>query len=228
MCELTKLGDMNEKSILDRWSSNAKEWTRAVRDRQIPSRTAIADRVILELAGSGQERAALDLGCGEGWLTRALTGQGWRMTGVDGSGPLVDIARASSNETFLHLDYDRARTELSPCSFSLVIANFSLLGEVSVEAAFRATHSVLERQGRFVVQTVHPLVVGPPYSSGWRIEDWSGFESLRCEPSPWYFRTFADWYQLFALYGFKVSEILEPTIVSQALPTSLIFVASKN
>lgn len=219
---------MNEKSIRDRWSINAQEWTRAVREHKIPSRAAITDRVILELAGPGQERAALDLGCGEGWLSRALAGQGWRTTGVDGSGPLIDIARASSSEIFLHLDYDRVRTELSPSSFALVVANFSLLGEVSVEAALRATHTVLEKQGRFVMQTVHPLVVGPPYASGWRMEDWSGFESLRCEPSPWYFRTFADWYQLFATYGFRVSEILEPTVASQALPSSLIFVASKN
>lgn len=37
----------------------------------------------------------LDLGCGHGWLARELARQGARVTGVDGSARLLDIARAT-------------------------------------------------------------------------------------------------------------------------------------
>ncbi len=48
---------------------------------------------MLALLGDVADRAVLDLGCGEGGYSRELTRRGARVTGVDASKRLIDIAR---------------------------------------------------------------------------------------------------------------------------------------
>jgi SAM-dependent methyltransferase len=46
--------------------------------------------------GPGGGRQAIDLGCGTGFVTRALATRGWHVVGVDFSGPMLAAARAAS------------------------------------------------------------------------------------------------------------------------------------
>jgi SAM-dependent methyltransferase len=94
-----RAGDPAAAGVAESWVANAEAWTAAVRGGAIPSRRAGTDAAIVEacaaalpaLAGA----AVLDLGCGEGWLARALAARGARVAGADGSAPLVERARAA-------------------------------------------------------------------------------------------------------------------------------------
>jgi trans-aconitate methyltransferase len=46
-------------------------------------------------AGRGGGRAAVDLGCGTGFVTASLAGRGWRPVGVDLSAPMLAAARTA-------------------------------------------------------------------------------------------------------------------------------------
>lgn len=216
---------LNERQILTSWERNATPWSAAVREDKIESRTSVTNSAALEAIGPGEDRAALDLGCGEGWLSRAMSQQGWRVVGVDGSPALIEAARLSGPEEYVCLDYSRLHAELPSNRFDLVVCNFSLLGEESTSAALHAAAKVLKPGGQLVIQTVHPISLDGPYRSGWKTEDWAGFEALDCEPSPWYFHTLSDWLTLLREAGFILDEVREPMGEEATRPSSLMLLA---
>ena len=134
---------LNEGKILSSWEANAGPWSTAVRENRIESRTSVTNQAVLEAIGLGEDRTALDLGCGEGWLSRAMTQHGWRVVGVDGSARLIETARSFGIGEYFCLDYSRLEAELPHHDFDLVVCNFSLLGEESTPAALRAARCSL-------------------------------------------------------------------------------------
>ena len=66
----------SEALILDAWHANAQAWERAVREGRIASRKLVTDQAIVEAVLSRSPRTVIDLGCGEGWLARALARAG--------------------------------------------------------------------------------------------------------------------------------------------------------
>lgn len=78
------------------WDENAAAWTTAVREARIPSRRAGTDAAIVAACNRHDAKRILDVGCGEGWLARALAAPGREVLGIDGSAGLIDAANALS------------------------------------------------------------------------------------------------------------------------------------
>ena len=100
--------------------------------------------------------ATLDVGCGEGRVGRALSRLGHRVTGVDSSPTLSDLAREAGG-------YDRvlcesaARMGFADEEFDLAVAFMSLITVDDVAGAVRETARVLVPGGCFCVAILHPL-----------------------------------------------------------------------
>ena len=180
------------------WVANADAWTDAVREQRIESRRVATDAAIVEAVLAQTPRTVLDLGCGEGWLARALAKHGIAVTGVDASPSLIEAARELGGGEFVVAAYD----SLPPGPYDLTVANFSLLEE-QLAPVLRALPSA-----RLIVQTVHPGAFGD--EDGWRVETFASMEGEWREPMPWYFRTRASWARLFAQSGWGVEEVREP------------------
>ena len=98
----------------------------------------------------------LDLGCGEGRVTRDLAVLGHDVVGVDSSATLIAAAREADYEMELHLA-DAAALPFSDASFGIVVAFMSLHDIDDLSGAVREIARVLVPGGRLCLAIVHPL-----------------------------------------------------------------------
>jgi 2-polyprenyl-3-methyl-5-hydroxy-6-metoxy-1,4-benzoquinol methylase len=218
--------DQDEAKILHSWHRNADAWAHVVREELIESRRLITDQAIVDAVLDTRPASVLDVGCGEGWLVRALSAHGIQAMGVDAVPTLIERARAAGGQ-FEVASYADIIAGKLPLRADVVVCNFSLLGKASVERLLAALPSLLETHGRLIVQTVHPLIACGelPYADGWRLESWTGLRAAFPEPAPWYFRTLASWIALFGATGWHLRELREPMHPETTLPASAIFIA---
>jgi 2-polyprenyl-3-methyl-5-hydroxy-6-metoxy-1,4-benzoquinol methylase len=225
-----------ETQILRSWHINASPWSRAIRSASIISRELVTNAAILEAVGSvfSQASAAqrkswrvLDVGCGEGWLTRALSSVGMRVLGIDAVPALVDDAQKSGGGDFQVLAYAAiARREWRGGPFDAAVCNFSLLGAESVESLVAGLAAYLADPGYLIIQTLHPIAAcgDAPYTDGWRAGNWCGFSNEFVDPAPWYFRTIETWQSLLKRCGFDLLETREPQAAGATAPASIIWI----
>lgn len=217
----------SDARILESWHRNALPWTAAVRRGQIESRRLVTDRAIVDAVLDRSPHSVLDIGCGEGWLARELSGSGIPVTGIDAVPALIERARDAGGGEFQVVSYDDVATGRFRVSVDVIVCNFSLFGDDSVKAVFGAAPRMLTRGGAFIVQTVHPVAAcgNLPYQDGWGEGSWDGFGSDFTDPAPWYFRTLESWISLFHQNGFNRPEIREPLHPVTLKPASVVFIA---
>lgn len=116
---------------------------------------------LLELLGDIAGRRVLDAGCGEGYLARVLAARGARVTGIDLSPRLIELARAKDTSGLIDYqvaDLSQPRPQLA-ASFDAV-ASYLVLNDVAGYRGFAATLAAsLKPAGRLV------LAFNNPYSA---------------------------------------------------------------
>ena len=214
-----------DTSIIDSWSRNTDPWVAAVRNGDIETRVLVTNGAIVDTVRAYLPRTAVDLGCGEGWLVRALPEL--RMVGIDAIAGLVDAARAmDTGGDYRCLSYEDIAAGKLGLAADLAVCNFSLIGNEAVDGLFQAAPFYLRAGGHLVVQTVHPLMAcgDAPYVDGWRTGSWAGFSSDFADAPPWYFRTLSSWIALFERHGLRLRAMREPVHPQTGKPVSLILV----
>lgn len=101
-------------------------------------------------------RRTLDLGCGEGRLSRDLTAIGHDVVGVDLSPTMLAAAKEADPDLETRLA-DAAQLPFEDGSFDLVVAFMSLQDMDDPDAAIGEAARVLETGGRLCLAVVHPL-----------------------------------------------------------------------
>jgi SAM-dependent methyltransferase len=101
-------------------------------------------------------RATLEIGCGEGRVTRDLRARGHHVVAVDVSPTLVALAR-EADPGGEYAVADAAALPFADRAFDLVVAFNSLMDMDDLEGAVREAARVLEPGGRLCASTTHPL-----------------------------------------------------------------------
>ena len=217
----------NDAKIIQSWRKNVAPWVSAVREGRIESRRQSTDAAIVEAVIERAPVSVLDVGCGEGWLARALSARGVQVMGIDAGPELVEAARPVGGGDFQVISYEELTAGKFRASVDVAVCNFSLLGKESTEGVMRAVPALLNPGGAFIVQTLHPVgACGElPYRDGWRAGSWTGFGPEFTDPAPWYFRTLESWAALFADCGFRLLERREPLNPETGRPASVIFIS---
>src|SRR5205085_2870221 len=106
---------------------------------------------MLALVGDVSGRRVLDLGCGEGAYSRLLAGRGARVTGIDGSARLIEVAHARAAAAGLAIDYVSANANaldsVPPGAFDLVVASMVMMNVEDYAGAVREAYRVLASGG---------------------------------------------------------------------------------
>ncbi len=214
--------DNPSAEVIASWHDNAARWSDAVRSGRIASRRLVTDAAVVEAVLALKPRRVLDLGCGEGWLARALAPSVNEAVGVDVSPELIKAAQAAGGGTFKVLGYEALIDDpLALGGFDVVVANFALLDDNLCPLL-----GALARIGRhLVIQTLHPGNVPGDYIDGWRREDFTGFGEGGWTPMPWYFRTTASWLNAVS-ESWRLMRVEEPLHPETKRPASLLLTAA--
>ncbi|MEH2434516.1 MAG: class I SAM-dependent methyltransferase [Nostoc sp.] len=224
--------DENEKRILDSWQMNALLWTQAIRNKQIYSRAIATYAAIVKAVSQLNPKTFLDIGCGEGWLSRQLFSLGFDGWGVDFCADLIEAARHSGDSRFVVCLYsDLASQRFSTINyFSCFICNFSILGECALDKIAKAGDNLLEDKGKIIIQTLHPIIAcgDSIYSNEWRKTSWQAIADQPFYPTPWYFRTLESWINQFHALNYRLLNLYEPCDPKTNKPISIIFIFERK
>ena len=219
---------LSDAKVIDSWHKNATPWTSAIREQRIESRKLVTNQAAIDAIMSQRPSSVLDIGCGEGWLVRAVAERGvTRAIGVNVVPGLIDHARSAGGGEFQVASYEQIADGALDLTVDVAIANFALIGKDAVDALIKTSPRLLNASGALIIQTLHPVVaVGDqPYEDGWRTGSWAGFSDDFTDPAPWYFRTLESWVRLIAESGLTLVRMREPIHPATRKPASVIFIA---
>lgn len=197
-----------KERLVESWEANADAWTQVIRQDLVESRRLVTNAAVVEAILRWSPNFVLDVGCGEGWLCRALRSRGIATVGIDGAAALIAIAQEADPEG----DYRAmAYHEMEPGAIppaDLAVCNFSMLDE-HLGRFFSSVHGAVRPGGRLVVQTVHPLYIDP-YGAGWREERFEGFGLPFPNAMPWYAHPLSAWVNEANTAGWHLIALEEP------------------
>jgi SAM-dependent methyltransferase len=137
------------------WSRVAENWVAWARE---PNHDAFwAYRASLAaFVGRGCGKA-LDLGCGEGRVSRELTACGYQVTAVDPVDKLVNAA-VQAKSAWNYAVATAAQLPFEDAQFDLVMAYNLLMDVDDVPAAVKEIRRVMRPTGQLIISIVHPFV----------------------------------------------------------------------
>jgi SAM-dependent methyltransferase len=201
------------------WHDHADAYARVVagREQQDPADSPLVAR-LLECLGDVAGRDVLDAGCGEGYLARVLAARGGRVTGVDVSPRLVEIAR--HRDPAGAIDYRVA--DLSHPLPELAgrfdrIGSLLVLNDVADHRGFAATLAALARPGARAA-----LAFNNPYSFPHRGDHhvldyfaagargvYGGMSNLLDGEVRYYHRTLEEYLDAFLAAGWRLARLAD-------------------
>ena len=207
----------NEQKIINSWQTNAGNWINIIDNNGIESRRLVTNKAIVDTVCKSKPASVLDVGCGEGWLSKELYNNGIEITGVDVIPELIDKAKEKVPGNFFVASYEDIYSgNISFAKlFDAIVINFALIGKESTENLLSYLPKLLAPSGKLFIQTLHPDSRKSinDYKSGWKEGSWDGLGDQFSKPYQWYFRTLEDWLLLLGQSGFskiKCTDVIHP------------------
>jgi SAM-dependent methyltransferase len=209
------------------WNSLAGDWRIQVGKDGDSNRQLNSDPVLWRFAGDVRGRSVLDAGCGTGYLTQQLFDRGAKVTGVDFSERMIEIARTDHPAIEFRVDSCSELRTIADASTDLVITNYVLMDTPDLSGTMRAICRILRPGGVAVHIFSHPC-----FPAGRARTEASGagvsykwvfpyFEPHECTDPPWghfterfiwFHRPLSDYWKAFVAAGFSVVDFEEPRL----------------
>jgi 2-polyprenyl-3-methyl-5-hydroxy-6-metoxy-1,4-benzoquinol methylase len=222
------------------WDEHAAAYAGWVARRYPADPAAAADEPlpgrVLALLGDVAGREVLDAGCGEGFFSRLLAARRARVTGVDRSPRLIELARAQAppGTTYRVADLSRPLPELAG-RFDAV-ASYMALNDVADYRGFASTLAALAKPGAREV-----LALNNPYSFLVRGEGhvtdyfasgargvYGGLSAQLGAPVRYYHRTLEEYLDAFLAAGLRLGKLADvPSGSRGGIPSYMVLAFDK-
>ena len=136
------------------WEREAENWVRWARQPGHDAYWSYREGFFEEVVPAAGTRT-LEIGCGEGRVSRDLAARGHHVTGVDLSPTLARHAKFA-DEHGAYLSADAAALPFRDATFDLAIAYNSLQNVLDLHGAAREAARILSSGGRLCVCMTHP------------------------------------------------------------------------
>jgi 2-polyprenyl-3-methyl-5-hydroxy-6-metoxy-1,4-benzoquinol methylase len=195
------------------WNEGSHEWVERIREG-MGGRVHAHDASLYELLPPARG-LTLDVGCGEGRLSRELRSRGYDVTGYDGSETLVAEARAADPGG----RYEVARIESLPVddgAAQLVVCVNVLPHVHDLDGAARELVRVLAPGGHLLIGTIHPVAQAGTYDEERRELRVRGYFTHEAHAVPLgehqvfhQHRTIEDYLRTFLAAGVRLTDLRE-------------------
>jgi 2-polyprenyl-3-methyl-5-hydroxy-6-metoxy-1,4-benzoquinol methylase len=216
MSRKTSAAARNEES----WDRNARAWSAHVGGRDL-LRKLVIEPGLARALGPVEGRRVLDAGCGEGLYSRFMARRGARVTGVDFSAGLIDLAREEEARRPLGIRYRVGdlvrRGGMGRDRFDIVVACQVLVGISAPLAALVEMKRVLRPKGRILVVINHPCFLVPDDDNYFNEDPvwWKFFEG-QVSKTALYHRTLESYATAFGKAGLAITNLVEPRLAAAA------------
>lgn len=207
------------------WDSSAGDWEIQVGNDGDSNRQINSDPVLWQLAGNIKGLRVLDAGCGTGYLCRKLSEKGAKVTGVDISSKMIEIAKRKNPDLKFLVDSCSNLKDLHDSNFDLIISNYVLMDTPDLPGTLTAFARVLKPGAAAVLIFSHPCFPQGRTAVSRNHEtidyrwEYNYFEDTRCTDPPWghfsssfiwFHRPLSSYWKAFRQAGFSVADMEEP------------------
>jgi 2-polyprenyl-3-methyl-5-hydroxy-6-metoxy-1,4-benzoquinol methylase len=151
--------DVTNADIIKSYANVPQQLIEGFGDEGDLTRQYLLNPAIFALIGDVRNKAILDAGCGQGYLSRLLARQGARVTGVEPSDTFYTYALRREQAEQLGIHYQQADLstwEPNPGSFDFVVANMVLMDIPEYTPALTNCVAALRPNGGLIVSILHP------------------------------------------------------------------------
>ncbi len=229
---------IDEAMVAAAWDRNADQWTNDVQAGFDLYRDLYTFPAFLSFMPDIREKHVIDLGCGEGSITRHFAELGAKMTGVDISHRFIEKARQKEAEHPLGINYKIASFSdtpaLRPDSFDVALSVMALMDGPDLPAAMNEAFRVLKPGGILCFSVLHPCFITPvtkwvrdedgnhlglrvgqyfdrkPFVERWHFSKRPSTENVAPFEVPRFPRTLSDYINAVVGAGFRIAKLDEP------------------
>lgn len=223
----------NREKIRKEWNEAVDSWVDFVRKGKDYYRDELNNPATFELIGDVKDQLVLDLACGEGYNTRILARKGAKVSGIDFSERMIELARQEEEKEKLGISYfvvdATDLTKFASEHFNLVTCFMSLQDIENYQMAISEVARVLRSYGRFIFSIPHPCfstitINGKRISTATRyfetVKDsiqWNMNRLLKPFRTTSFHRTLADYSNTLHKNNLLISRFVEPRPTQKGL-----------
>jgi ubiquinone/menaquinone biosynthesis C-methylase UbiE len=229
---------MSDEEVARYWDENADLWAEHVRRGWDGFREYFNNPAFLKFIGNLRGKEILDAGCGEGYNTRIMAKKGARVTGVDVSKRMIELAVQEERRNPLGIAYRVASaSDLSTFedeSFDAIISFMALMDAADYERSLGEFFRVLRKGGGLYFSISHPCFMtkgigwiegergepakltasdyfsAEPYVERWKFAASGVPEDAEPFTIPYFPRTLCDYINRLLEAGFALERVAEP------------------
>ncbi|MEO8209007.1 MAG: class I SAM-dependent methyltransferase [bacterium] len=209
------------------WNELAADWEIHIGKDGDANRRLNSDPVLWEFAGDVKDLFVLDAGCGTGYLSQKLREKGAKVTGIDLSEKMIELAKKNNPQIDFFVGSCSVMSNIQSDYFDVLIANYVIMDTPELQETIDEFYRVLKPKGKAILIFSHPCfpqdkaTLSETNNDVNYLWDYPYFTPIKRTEPPWgnfktnfiwFHRSLSDYWKAFKSSGFHVIDFEEPRL----------------